>query len=61
MSWLVASANAVYADAIKVRQLQAASRYCTDKGAASWDDSVLREERVWVGRDGNLGRNSSVG
>jgi hypothetical protein len=54
----VAGANALYADAIVVRQLQAASRYCTDKVAASWDDSVLREERVWVGRVGNLGRNS---
>jgi hypothetical protein len=58
MSWLVAGANALYADTIVVRQLQAASRYCTDKVAASWDDLVLREERVWVGRVGNLGRNS---
>jgi hypothetical protein len=46
MRWLVAGANAVYADVIEVRQLQAVSRYCTDKGAASWNDSVFREESL---------------
>jgi hypothetical protein len=56
MRWLVAGANAVYADVIEVRQLQAVSRYCTDKGAASWNDSVFREERVWVGRVGTKQR-----
>lgn len=40
----------------RLNQLQAASQYCTDKGAANCDDLAVREERVWVGRVGTKQR-----
>ena len=35
----------------RIKQLQAASQCCTDRGDAGWDDIEDRGCRVWMGRD----------